>query len=84
MRKRAAEAETKWSRVMRKRENEEAEGKWSRVMRKRQENDEDDVKNEENEADHEVEVDEEEEEHRGILQGEANPEEDYVAESFFY
>ena len=84
MRKRAAEAETKWSRVMRKRENEEAEGKWSRVMRKRQENEEEDEdKNEEDEADRE-EVEDQVDEHRGILQGEANPEEDYVAESFFY
>jgi len=84
MRKRAAEAETKWSRVMRKRENEEAEGKWSRVMRKRQGNDDEDEEDEDkNEADHE-EVEEEDEEHRGILQGEPNPEEDYVAESFFY
>ena len=58
--------------AMRKREAEE-EGKWSRVMRKREDVDEDEdeeddvdeVKNEENEPDHETDA---EEEHRSILQ----------------
>ena len=53
-------------------------------MRKREEveeeDKEDEVKNEENEPGHEME----QEQHRSILQGEANPEEDFVAESFFY
>ena len=60
MRKRGAEGEGKWSRVMRKRGNDDEE-----------EDGEEEKKNEENEGHHEVE-------------GEANPDEDYSAEGFFY
>ena len=68
MRKRGAEGEGKWSRVMRKRGNkEEEEG-----------DGEEENKNEKIEGHHEVE----EEEHN--LQEEANPDEDYLAEGFFY
>ena len=75
MRKREAEEEGKWSRVMRKREDVEEEDE------DEEDDEEDEVKTEENEPDHETDA---EEEHRSILQGEANPEEDFVAESFFY
>ena len=74
-RKREAEEEGKWSRVMRKREDVEEEDE------DEEDDEEDEVKTEENEPDHEMDA---EEEHRSILQGEANPEEDFVAESFFY
>ena len=76
-RKREAEEEGKWSRVMRKREDVEEEDE----DEDEEDDEEDEVKTEENEPDHETDA---EEEHRSILQGEANPEEDFVAESFFY
>ena len=72
MRKRGAEEEGKWSRVMRKRENDDKD-------ENDENNEENEVKNEENEGGHE-----EEQEERGVLEEEANPEEDYLAEGFFY
>ena len=72
MRKRGAEEEGKWSRVMRKRANDDKD-------ENDENNEENEVKNEENEGGHE-----EEQEERGVLEEEANPEEDYLAEGFFY